>query len=92
MAQATFDIRRLAKLSRLRLDDGEAEKFSADMENIVTMVENLPEFDSTALPLNADDAMVLREDKTAPSMERDRLLQNAPQIEAGCVVVPKIVE
>ena len=34
----------------------------------------------------------LREDEVRPSTPRDKLLQNAPQVEAGCVVVPKTLE
>lgn len=92
MAQEKIDIRRLAKLARLRLKDSETEKFTADMEGIVKMVENLPEFEKTDLPLNPEEAMTLREDEIRPSTPRDEILKNAPKTEAGCVVVPKVVD
>ena len=38
------------------------------------------------------EAMQLRQDEIRPSLKRDQLLQNAPQTQAGCVVVPKVVE
>ena len=35
--------------------------------------------------------MTLREDVVEPSLPRDEVLKNAPQVVAGCVVVPKTV-
>jgi aspartyl-tRNA(Asn)/glutamyl-tRNA(Gln) amidotransferase subunit C len=92
MSQVKINIRHIAKLSRLHIDENEIEKFEKDMQSIVGMVENLPEFKDYSLGLNASDAMVLREDEIMPSMKRSEVLQNAPQSEAGCIVVPKIVE
>jgi len=92
MSQVKINIRHIAKLSRLHIDENEVEKFEKDMQSIVGMVENLPEFKDYSLGLKASDAMVLREDEIMPSMKRSEVLQNAPQSEAGCIVVPKIVE
>jgi len=36
--------------------------------------------------------MALREDEVRPSFPRGEILANAPQTEAGCIVVPKTVE
>ena len=38
-----------------------------------------------------EDTMTLREDVVEPSLPRDEVLKNAPQVAAGCVVVPKTV-
>lgn len=92
MTEEKFDIRRLAKLARLHIDDGDAEKFKKNMHDIVAMVEHLPEFSDTRLTLDPADAMELRLDMPAPSLPREEVLKNAPKVEAGCVVVPKIVE
>ena len=92
MSQVKINIRHIAKLSRLHIDENEVEKFEKDMQSIVGMVENLPEFKDYSLGLKTSDAMVLREDEIMPSMKRSEVLQNAPQSEAGCIVVPKIVE
>ena len=92
MSQVKINIRHIAKLSRLHVEENEVEKFEKDMQSIVGMVENLPDFKETSLKLSSEDAMLLREDEIMPSMPRREVLQNAPQIEAGCIVVPKIVE
>lgn len=87
-----IDIRHVAKLSRLQVREDEVEKFEREMENIVAMVENLPELSDTGALIDAKQPMVLREDKVENHFKRDELLQNAPQTRAGCVVVPKVVE
>ncbi|MGI5959461.1 MAG: Asp-tRNA(Asn)/Glu-tRNA(Gln) amidotransferase subunit GatC [Massiliimalia sp.] len=86
------DIRHIAKLSRLQVRDNEADKFEKEMEKIVAMVEQLPELDDTGALIDANHPMQLREDKVENHFKRDELLQNAPQVRAGCVVVPKVVE
>ena len=87
-----IDIRHIAKLARLHVEENEIAKFENEMGNIVGMVENLPEFTDTKIPLNEKDAMTLRHDEVKPSMKRDETLANAPATEAGCIVVPQIVE
>ena len=42
--------------------------------------------------MDPSNPMQLRQDEIRPSLKRDQLLQNAPQTQAGCVVVPKVVE
>jgi len=87
-----IDIRHIAKLARLHLEENEIPKLKKQMGEIVGMVENLPEFTDTNLPLNKEDAMKLRRDEVRDSMKREEILKNAPATEAGCIVVPKIVE
>lgn len=86
-----IDIKHIAKLSRLKLEDNQMEKFQKQMQDIVAMVELLPE---TAGSLNIDPAnrMELRKDEIIPSIRREALLANAPEIAAGCVAVPQTNE
>lgn len=86
-----IDIKKIAKLSRLAIEPEREEKFQKDMQNIIAMVEKLPDMDSGDLSPKVEDAMVLREDVIEPSLPRDEVLKNAPQVTAGCVVVPKTV-
>lgn len=87
-----IDIKHIAKLSRLRIEDDKLEKFEKDMESIVNMVDKLPDVEGT-LDLNPKDIMTLREDKAVTDkFKREELLKNAPEVQAGCLVVPKTVE
>ena len=84
-----IDIKKIAKLSRLAIEP--ERKFQKDMQNIIEMVERLPEMGAGDLSPKVEDAMTLREDEIAPSLPREEVLKNAPQTAAGCVVVPKTV-
>lgn len=92
MAEEKFDIAHLAKLARLRFNEKETEMYRKNMEEIVHMVENLPDFPDAKLTLDPNDAMDLRPDVPAPSLSREEVLRNAPKTEAGCVVVPRVVD
>ncbi|MCI7349843.1 MAG: Asp-tRNA(Asn)/Glu-tRNA(Gln) amidotransferase subunit GatC [Ruminococcus sp.] len=87
-----IDIKHIAKLSRLRIEDDKIEKFEKDMQSIVNMVEQLPDIDDT-LTLDVNNPMKLREDvEVTDKYTREQLMKNAPQVQAGCLVVPKIVD
>ena len=86
-----IDIKKIAKLSRLAIEPEREEKFQKDMQNIIEMVERLPEGETGDLAPKVEDTMTLREDVVEPSLPRDEVLKNAPQVAAGCVVVPKTV-
>lgn len=86
-----IDIKHIAKLSRLKLEDDRIEKFQKQMQDIVSMVELLPDTDG-ALELDPANRMELRNDEIRPSLPRDALLANAPDLAAGCVAVPKVSE
>lgn len=87
-----IDIKHIAKLSRLSIDEDKVEKFQQEMENIVAMVEKLPAVENQTLAVDPADRMELRKDEIRPSLRREVVLQNAPKAVAGCIVVPKTVE
>ncbi len=87
-----IDIKHIAKLARLRISDEEMGTFENQMQSIVDMVEKLPDI-KDELVLDKDNPMILREDKAVrDKFTRDELMANAPQVQAGCLVVPKTVE
>ena len=86
------DIKHIAKLSRLKIEDDKLSKFEKDMKNIVDMVEKLPNINDE-LVLDTANPLRLREDKAVENkFTRDELMKNAPKVQAGCLVVPKTVE
>lgn len=87
-----IDIKHIAKLARLRIEDDQRDKFESEMENIVGMVEKLPDIQEE-MTLDPDNPMILRKDVAVQDkFTRQELMQNAPQVKAGCLVVPKTVE
>lgn len=87
-----IDIKHIAKLARLSLEEEKIAKFQTEMQNIIHMCEQMPPVDGDFSALDPEHPMRLREDTVEPSLARDLLLQNAPQTKAGCVVVPKTLE
>ncbi|MFA9381645.1 MAG: aspartyl/glutamyl-tRNA amidotransferase subunit C, partial [Acetanaerobacterium sp.] len=67
-------------------------RFEQDMQNIVNMVDRLPDVSDMTLALDPENPMLLRADRIVVTATRSDVLQNAPQVEAGCFVVPKVVE
>ena len=87
-----IDIKHIAKLARLRIEDDQLDKFESEMENIVGMVEKLPDIQDE-MTLDPDNPMILRKDVAVQDkFTRQELMQNAPQVKAGCLVVTKTVE
>lgn len=87
-----IDIKHIAKLARLRIEDDQLDKFESEMENIVGMVEKLHDIQDE-MTLDPDNPMILRKDVAVQDkFTRQELMQNAPQVKAGCLVVPKTVE
>ena len=62
------------------------------MQDIIAMVEKMPDVEGQKLEVSRKDAMQLREDEIKPSVKREELFANAPKILAGCVAVPRTVE
>ena len=86
-----MDIKRLAKLAKLKFTTEEEEKYAAQMANIVAMVEKLPDLDASGPLIDPDNPMEMRNDEVVSRYTRDELVANAPEVQAGCIVVPKTV-
>ncbi len=92
MEKTNIDIKHIAKLARLKIDDSELERYESEMTDIIKMVEAMPEINEELI-IDSNNAMHLREDKLSEDkLSRDVMLKNAPKVVAGCVVVPKTVE
>ncbi len=87
-----IDIAHIAKLSKLQIEPEKREKFEKDMAAIVDMVDRLPDVEDE-LTLDTDNPMRLRKDEVeTKKFRREEMLANAPQVQSGCLVVPKTVE
>ena len=84
----------IAALSRLKLSE-EAGRMAGELEQILSYMDVLDGLDTSgAEPMSHIVPLknVLREDETAPSMDRGELLKNAPAPDGGTFLVPKAVE
>ncbi len=87
-----IDIMRLAKLAKLSIPEDKVEEFRKKMEDIIRMVENLPDLDTEGSLVDPADTMELRKDEVKPSFPRNEMLRNAPYTAAGCILIPKVVD
>ena len=87
-------VARAADLARLELGVARRAELAGQCARILTAFEGLAELDVEGVeplrsPLETRD--VLRDDRLRPSIERERLLANAPQAADGFFSVPKTV-
>lgn len=87
-----IDIMRLAKLAKLSIPEEKVEEFRKKMEDIIQMVEKLPDLDTQGSLVDPTNTMELRKDEVQPSFPRNEMLQNAPYTAAGCILIPKVVD
>ena len=87
------EVKHVAKLARLELTDSEIEKYSEQLGNILTYVEQMNEVNTEgiepmphAIPLTN----VMREDVVKYEQNKEELMKNAPYEEDGFFRVPKI--
>lgn len=90
-----IDIAHIARLARLELTDEELEIYKGQLGVIldhaarVQSLEGDPSVES-AHPLGLEN--VFRPDETAPSLDRDEVLAQAPESENGYFVAPPALE
>lgn len=94
MAISNEEIVHLAMLSKLDLDEEEVEELRGDLEAMVAYVDKLSELDcegveptTHAVPLT----MRLRADAVEQPLDRDVIMENAPDSEDGMFRVPRVV-
>lgn len=87
------EIRHVAQLARIEIPEDQFDKLAEDLANIVAMVDQLQQVDLSDVQVDlSEQSNVWREDEPQPSMTREQLLQNAPRQEAGCILVPRVIE
>jgi aspartyl-tRNA(Asn)/glutamyl-tRNA(Gln) amidotransferase subunit C len=95
MALGLDDVRRVAQLARLRLEDAQAGPMLDELNTIFGLIEAMQAVDTAGVePMShpRDVAQRLRADRVTEPDRRDALLALAPQAEAGLYLVPKVIE
>ncbi|MCB1531417.1 MAG: Asp-tRNA(Asn)/Glu-tRNA(Gln) amidotransferase subunit GatC [Alphaproteobacteria bacterium] len=89
------DVKKIARLARLKMEDDELERRAESINGILQWMEQLNEVDTDNVePLRnvADIELALREDVMNDGGYPDKVLSNAPEETQGFYVVPKVVE
>lgn len=88
-------VARIATLARIEVPQEEYERLAGELSKIIGWVEQLEQVDTEGvLPMTSVAEMTLRrrEDLVTDGGIRDKVLANAPEVEDGFFVVPKVVE
>lgn len=95
MSLTVEQVRKVAKLARIRLKDEEIPVYQEEISKILNWVEMLQEVNTDGVPRMAsvcESEPSIREDEVNDGDIRDRVLQNAPNSQYGFFTVPKMVE
>ena len=82
------EVRHVADLARVRLDDGEVDEFAAQFGDILEYFEALDEVPE--VEREEDLVNVMRPDEVREGLSQDEALANAEETEDGFFVGPKV--
>lgn len=85
---------RMAKLSRLELNEAEVEKMSASLNKLVDYMAMLKTLDlKNVEPMLAVDTSPrpLRPDENIPSLPKAKAFENAPSVNMDHFSIPKVI-
>ena len=88
-------VKKVAKLSRISLDDKKLESLSKDLVSILNFVEELNKLDTKKTdPLTSviDKTLETRKDEIIDGKIKDQILKNSPNKDNDFFIVPKVVE
>ena len=91
-AVSAEDVKKIARLSRLHVEDDGLQALADDLNGILSWIEQLSEVDVEGVePMTSavDMAAPLRKDEISDGGKRDEILKNAPKKDDGFFVVPR---
>ncbi len=99
MSLTAADIARIANLARLEFQGAESERLLNQINGFFDLVEKMRAIDTTGLQPLAhpvagveEIALRLRDDRVSEFDNREVNQRNAPAVESGLFLVPKVIE
>ena len=99
MSLTSADIARIANLARLELNSDEGARMLTQINGLFNLVEKIRAVDTTGIEPLAhpmatiqDITLRLREDRVSEPNNREANQRNAPAVEHGLFLVPKVIE
>ena len=95
MTLKTEDVRNIAQLARLQIEDEAINQYAKDLSDVLELVEQMNVLDTSGItpmahPLDATQR--LREDVVTEPNLRDKFQSIAPDVEKGLYRVPRVIE
>jgi len=95
MTLKSDDIRNIAHLARLHIEEDAISDYVNDLTSILSLVDQMNAVDSSGVaPLSnpLDASQRLRTDEVTETSQRDKFQQIAPDVADGFYRVPKVIE
>jgi aspartyl-tRNA(Asn)/glutamyl-tRNA(Gln) amidotransferase subunit C len=95
MSLSADDVAKIAHLARLAVDPQASESLGRELSNILDLVAQMETVDTSEVPPMAhplEMAQRLRPDVVTEDNDRERYQANAPAVENGLFLVPKVIE
>ncbi|WP_191987320.1 Asp-tRNA(Asn)/Glu-tRNA(Gln) amidotransferase subunit GatC [Lapidilactobacillus bayanensis] len=90
------DVEHVANLARLSLSQDEVDKFTTQLDQIISMEDELSQVETEGVKPTThitDEINVFREDVPVDDgITRDDLLSNVPETKDGLIKVPSIID
>ena len=95
MSLDTEDIKAIARLARLKIDEADVPLYANNLSSILDLVEQMNSVNTEGVvPMShpLDVAQRLREDLVTENDQRDDFQRIAPATQDGLYLVPKVIE
>lgn len=95
MALNDEDIRKIAWLARLQIDEADSPKYAEELSQVLELVGQLNQIDTDEIEPMAhptEAVQRLREDEVTEENQREKFQSIAPLAESGLYLVPKVIE
>ena len=95
MSLTEADVKRMAHLARIEIEEREVTPMLAQLSNIMGLVEQMQAINTNGVAPMAhaqDLSLRLREDRVTEHDQHEAFQALAPQVEAGLYLVPKVIE
>ena len=95
MTLKTDEVRNIAHLARLQIDDANIQQYTSELSSILALFDQMNAHDTTDLlpmahPMDATQR--LRPDVISETNQRDKFQKIAPDVEGHLYRVPKVIE
>lgn len=95
MSLAATDVKKIAHLARLGIEDKDVDHYAQDLSGMLDLVAQMNALDTDRIeplahPLEQNQR--LRPDVVTEANQREHFQAIAPQTEAGLYLVPKVIE
>ena len=95
MALSDQELKEIAYLARINIKEDSFSSLKKELDQILELFEELNEADTsevTAMSHPLDLSQPTRKDEVTEENQREELLKNAPSVQSGLFLVPKVIE